>query len=156
MAKQSTPKQPQRYGRVLVAIAVALLLGIIAAIFVYTLPSATNHNTAAPSAEEKVSSAITDFFAALQSVNLPKLQAATCGQLHDFYAGTDQNTITTARDGLIAQKRFPLLDQVQKVIISGKTAEANVTTYFSDAPDNKITNLINLSEVDGDWKICHS
>lgn len=141
---------PGRSKRWLLAVAgaaalVVVLIGVIVAVFV---------NSTDNSPETEVRAAITDYTQALKTGDLTTLQSATCGPLHDFYQGIPADQFAGVHQLSTDRRTIPVVDEVDAVKITDKTAVAQATVYTEADPNKRSARTFDLQQTDNGWKVC--
>ncbi|MFI7001474.1 hypothetical protein [Nocardia sp. NPDC050175] len=141
---------PGRSKRWLLAVAgaaalVVVLIGVIVAVFA---------NSTDNSPETKVRAAITDYTQALKTGDLATLQSTTCGPLHDFYKGIPADQFAGVHQLSMDRRTIPVVDEVDAVKITDKTAVAQATVYTEADPNKRSARTFDLQQTDNGWKVC--
>ncbi|WP_405160167.1 hypothetical protein OG203_27505 [Nocardia sp. NBC_01499] len=141
---------PGRSKRWLLAVAgaaalVVVLVGVIVAVFV---------NSTDNSPEKQVRAAITDYTQALKTGDLTTLRGATCGPLHDFYQGIPADQFASVHQLSMDRRTIPVVDGVDAVKITDKTAVAQASVYTEADPDKRSARTFDLQQTDNGWKVC--
>ncbi|MFZ0834203.1 MAG: DUF4878 domain-containing protein [Mycobacterium sp.] len=135
---------------------VALMLVIAALAAIAVLGTIWLKNKASPkvSQEDLVRQTIQDFDVAIQEGNLSELRGVTCGTMRDAYVRYDDQQWAATHKRVKAAKRYPMVAQIDQVVVNDKHAEANVTTFMAYEPQVRSTRSFDLQFLDGRWKIC--
>lgn len=138
-------------GRLLLALVIAGLVagGIAGAV-------AWKRHSERVSQQNAVRSTIETFNTAVQEGDLATLRSITCGQTRENYVKYDDAAWTETYSKVMAAKQYPVVDSIDAVVVNGKHAEANVTSYMAFDPATKSTRSFDLEFSDSAWKICKS
>ena len=55
-----------------------------------------------------------------------------------------------------AAKQYPVVADIDQVVVNGNHAEANVTAFMAYAPQVRSTRSFDLQYRDNQWKICEA
>ena len=108
------------------------------------------------SQEDQVRSTIQSFDAAVQTGDLTTLRSITCGTMRDDYVNYDQREWSDTYHRVAAAKQYPVVANIDQVVVNGNHAEANVTAFMAYAPQTRSTRSFDLQYRDDQWKICES
>jgi hypothetical protein len=148
------PSGQRSWGWVLALILIILALAAIAVLGTVLLTR--NDRQANASQEDKVRSTIQSFDAAVQTGDLTALRSITCGSMRDDYVNYDQREWTDTYRRIAAAKQYPVVANIDQVVVDGNHAEANVTAFMAYAPQTRSTRSFDLQYRDDQWKICES
>jgi len=148
------PSTQRSWGWVLALILIILALAAIAVLGTVLLTR--NDRKAAASREDQVRSTIQNFDAAVQTGDLTKLRSLTCGNMRDDYVNYDQREWNETYHRVAAAKEYPVVANIDQVVVNGNHAEANVTAFMAYAPQTRSTRSFDLQYRDDQWKICES
>ncbi|MFC9439514.1 hypothetical protein, partial [Nocardia sp. NPDC057030] len=127
------------------AVVVVVLIGVAVAVMV---------NSTDNSPETKVRAAITDYTQALKTGDLNTLRSTTCGPLHDFYQGIAADQFAGVHQLSMDRRTIPVVDEVDAVRITDKTAIAQATVYTEADPNKRSARTFDLQQTDNGWKVC--
>ncbi|KAA8890950.1 hypothetical protein F3087_02300 [Nocardia colli] len=127
------------------AVVVVILIGVTVAVMV---------NSTDNSPETKVRAAITDYTQALETGDLNTLRSTTCGPLHDFYQGIPADQFAGVHQLSMDRRTIPVVDEVDAVRITDKTAIAQATVYTEADPNKRSARTFDLQQTDNGWKVC--
>jgi hypothetical protein len=148
------PSGQRSWGWVLALILIILALAAIAVLGTVLL---TRHNrSSTASQEDQVRATIQSFDAAVQTGDLTKLRSLTCGSMRDDYVNYDQREWSDVYRRVAAAKQYPVVANIDQVLVNGNHAEANVTAFMAYAPQTRSTRSFDLQYRDDQWKICES
>jgi hypothetical protein len=148
------PSGQRSWGWVLALILIILALAAVAVLGTVLL---TRHNgSSGPSQEEQVRNTIQSFDAAVQTGDLTKLRSLTCGSMRDDYVNYNQREWSDVYHRVAAAKQYPVVANIDQVVVNGNHAEANVTAFMAYAPQTRSTRSFDLQYRDDQWKICES
>src|SRR6201996_1586344 len=148
------PSGQRSWGWVLALILIILALAAIAVLGTVLL---TRHDRgSAASQEDQVRATIQSFDAAVQTGDLTKLRSLTCGSMRDDYVNYDQHEWNDVYRRVAAAKQYPVVANIDQVLVNGTHAEANVTAFMAYAPQTRSTRSFDLQYRDDQWKICES
>ncbi|MGA8329244.1 MAG: hypothetical protein WB777_08125 [Mycobacterium sp.] len=148
------PSTQRSWGWVLALILIILALAAIAVLGTVLLTR--NDRKAAASREDQVRSTIQNFDAAVQTGDLTKLRSLTCGNMRDDYVNYDQREWNETYHQVAAAKEYPVVANIDQVVVNGNHAEANVTAFMAYAPQTRSNRSFDLQYRDDQWKICES
>jgi hypothetical protein len=137
---------------------VALLLVIAALVAVAILGTVllTRGSEPAVSQEDKVRSTIQNYDTAIQKGDLATLRTITCGATRDSYVNYPDREWPVIHARVAAAKQYPVIANIDQVVVNGDHAEANVTTFMAFAPQTRSTRSLDLQFRDDQWKICQT
>lgn len=142
---------PQRSGRrrwPLVVLVVVVLAAVAAGVALFL------GRTTGDSPETQVTTAITDFVAALDRGDLAALRAGSCGDLAAYYQQVSDAEFADVYRSANADRTVPVLDSVDAVSVTDDTALAQVTVHTASAPADTSVRSFALQLQDGVWKVC--
>lgn len=142
----------QKLGWVLAIVVIVLALAAIAILLTVVL---TKHHPKA-SQEDRVRQTIKQMDAALQSGDLATLRSITCGTTRDGYVEYDEHAWQETYHRVSSAKQYPVIASIDEVVVNGRHAEANVTTFMAYDPQVSSTRSIDLQFRDDQWKVCQS
>jgi hypothetical protein len=148
------PSGQRSWGWVLALILIILALAAIAVLGTVLLTR--NDRKANASQEDQVRSTIQSFDAAVQTGDLTTLRSITCGSMRDDYVNYDQREWSDTYRRIAAAKQYPVVANIDQVVVNGNHAEANVTAFMAYAPQTRSTRSFDLQYRDDHWKICES
>ncbi|MGA9491232.1 MAG: hypothetical protein WBV80_13425 [Mycobacterium sp.] len=148
------PSTQRSWGWVLALILIILALAAIAVLGTVLLTRNDRKTTA--SQEDQVRSTIQSFDAAVQTGDLTALRSLTCGNMRDDYVNYDQREWSETYHRVAAAKEYPVVANIDQVVVNGNHAEANVTAFMAYAPQTRSTRSFDLQYRDDQWKICES
>ncbi len=131
---------------VLAVIAIAILLTVLL----------TRSKNSKVSEEDQVRRTIQNFDAAVQRGDLTTLRSITCGTSRDGYVDYDEHAWQETYQRVSAAKQYPVIANIDQVVVNGQHAEANVTTFMANDPQVRSTRSLDLQYRDDQWKICQS
>ena len=131
---------------VLALTAIAILLTVLL----------TRSRNAKVSQEDQVRRTIQNFDAAVQRGDLTALRGMTCGTSRDGYVDYDERAWQETYERVSAAKQYPVIANIDQVVVNGQHAEANVTTFMANDPQVRSTRSLDLQFRDDQWKICQS
>jgi type II secretory pathway pseudopilin PulG len=146
-AKQS------KWGWVLAIVVIVLAVTAIAILLTVLL---TRSRNAKVSQEDQVRRTIQNFDAAVQRGDLAALRGMTCGTSRDGYVDYDEHAWEETYQRVSAAKQYPVIANIDQVVVNGQHAEANVTTFMANDPQVRSTRSLDLQYRDDQWKICQS
>jgi type II secretory pathway pseudopilin PulG len=146
-AKQS------KWGWVLAIVVIVLAVTAIAILLTVLL---TRSKNAKVSEEDRVRRTIQNFDAAVQRGDLTALRGMTCGASRDGYVDYDEHAWQETYERVSAAKQYPVIANIDQVVVNGQHAEANVTTFMANDPQVRSTRSLDLQFRDDQWKICQS
>jgi hypothetical protein len=148
------PSSQRSWGWVLALILIILALAAVAVLGTVLL---TRHRgNSGASQEEQVRNTIQNFDAAVQTGDLTKLRSLTCGSMRDDYVNYNQREWSDVYHRVAAAKQYPVVANIDQVVVNGNHAEANVTAFMAYAPQTRSTRSFDLQYRDDQWKICES
>jgi hypothetical protein len=148
------PSGQRSWGWVLALILIILALAAIAVLGTVLLTR--NDRKSAASQEDQVRNTIQSFDAAMQTGDLTKLRSITCGSMRDDYVNYNQREWSDTYQRVAAAKQYPVVANIDQVVVDGNHAEANVTAFMAYAPQTRSTRSFDLQYRDDQWKICES
>ncbi len=148
------PSTQRSWGWVLALILIILALAAIAVLGTVLLTR--NGRKTSASQEDQVRSTIQSFDAAVQTGDLTALRSLTCGNMRDDYVNYDQREWSETYHRVAAAKEYPVVANIDQVVVNGNHAEANVTAFMAYAPQTRSTRSFDLQYRDDQWKICES
>jgi hypothetical protein len=148
------PTNQRSWGWVLALILIILALAAVAVLGTVLL---TRHDKK-PSAsqEDRVRSTIQSFDVAVQNGDLSTLRGITCGNMRDDYVNYDEREWNDTYHRVAAAKQYPVVANIDQVVVNGNHAEANVTAFMAYAPQVRSTRSFDLQYRDNQWKICEA
>jgi hypothetical protein len=148
------PSGQRSWGWVLALILIILALAAVAVLG--TVMLTRNDRKSAASQEDQVRNTIQNFDAAVQTGDLTKLRSLTCGSMRDDYVNYNQREWSDTYHRVAAAKQYPVVANIDQVVVDGTHAEANVTAFMAYAPQTRSTRSFDLQYRDDQWKICES
>ncbi|HEY6857436.1 MAG TPA: hypothetical protein VI194_14635 [Mycobacterium sp.] len=148
------PSTQRSWGWVLALILIILALAAIAVLGTVLLTR--NDRKPKASQEDQVRSTIQSFDVAVQTGDLTTLRSVTCGSMRDDYVNYDQREWNDTYRRVAAAKQYPVVANIDQVVVNGNHAEANVTAFMAYAPQTRSTRSFDLQYRDDKWKICES
>jgi hypothetical protein len=148
------PSGQRSWGWVLALILIILALAAIAVLGTVLLTR--NDRNSKASQEDQVRNTIQSFDAAVQTGDLTKLRSLTCGSMRDDYVNYNQREWSDTYHRVAAAKQYPVVADIDQVVVDGDHAEANVTAFMAYAPQTRSTRSFDLQYRDDQWKICES
>jgi hypothetical protein len=148
------PSTQRSWGWVLALILIILALAAIAVLGTVLLTR--NDRKPKASQEDQVRSTIQSFDVAVQTGDLTTLRSVTCGSMRDDYVNYDQREWNDTYRRVAAAKQYPVVANIDQVVVNGNHAEANVTAFMAYAPQTRSTRSFDLQYRDDQWKICES
>ncbi len=148
------PSGQRSWGWVLALILIILALAAIAVLGTVLLTR--NDRKPNASQEDQVRSTIKSFDAAVQTGDLTTLRSITCGSMRDDYVTYNQREWSDTYRRIAAAKQYPVVADIDQVVVNGNHAEANVTAFMAYAPQTRSTRSFDLQYRDDQWKICES
>ena len=137
-------------------VAVLLVIAALVAVAILGTLLLTRGSTPKVSQEDMVRSTIQNFDVAVQNGDLATLRGITCGTTRDSYVNYDERAWTETYARVAAAKQYPVLANIDQVVVNGDHAEANVTTFMAYAPQTRSTRSFDLQFRDDQWKICQA
>ncbi|MGA9678333.1 MAG: hypothetical protein WBR28_24765 [Mycobacterium sp.] len=141
------------WGWVLAIVVIVLALAAIAILGTVLL---TRHKNVSASPEDRVRQTIQSFDVAVQRGDLKTLRSITCGATRDGYVDYDEHSWDETYRRVSAAKQFPVIANIDQVVVNGQHAEANITTFMAYDPQLRSTRSLDLQFRDDQWKICQS
>lgn len=148
------PSGQRSWGWVLALILIILALAAIAVLGTVLLTR--NDRKPKASQEDQVRNTIAQFDAAVQTGDLTTLRSLTCGGMRDNYVSYNQNEWNDVFHRVAVAKQYPVVADIDQVVVNGNHAEANVTAFMAYAPQTRSTRSFDLQYRDDEWKICES
>jgi hypothetical protein len=148
------PSGQRSWGWVLALILIILALAAVAVLGTVLLTR--NDRKSDASQEDQVRNTIQNFDAAVQTGDLTKLRSLTCGSMRDDYVNYNQREWSDTYHRVAAAKQYPVVANIDQVVVDGTHAEANVTAFMAYAPQTRSTRSFDLQYRDEQWKICES
>jgi hypothetical protein len=148
------PSTQRSWGWVLALILIILALAAIAVLGTVLLTR--NDRKPKASQEEQVRSTIQNFDVAVQTGDLTTLRSLTCGSMRDDYVNYNQREWDDTYRRVAAAKQYPVVADIDQVVVNGNQAEANVTAFMAYAPQTRSNRSFDLQYRDDQWKICQS
>jgi len=151
-AKLRTSKQ-FNWGWVLALVVIVLALAAIAILGTVLL---TRGKHSKVSEEDQVRHTISEYDIAVQRGDLTELRTITCGTARDGYVDYDEHAWQETYQRVAAAKQYPVIASIDQVVVNGRHAEANITTFMAYDPSVRSTRSLDLQYRDDQWKICQS
>ena len=148
------PSTQRSWGWVLALILIILALAAVAVLGTVLLTR--NNKKPNASQEDQVRSTIQSFDVAVQNGDLSTLRGITCGNMRDDYVNYDEREWNDTYRRVAAAKQYPVVANIDQVVVNGNHAEANVTAFMAYAPQVRSTRSFDLQYRDDQWKICES
>ncbi|HWF71246.1 MAG TPA: hypothetical protein VG187_17085 [Mycobacterium sp.] len=148
------PSTQRSWGWVLALILIILALAAVAVLGTVLLTR--NNKKPKASQEDQVRSTIQSFDVAVQKGDLSTLRGVTCGNMRDDYVNYDEREWTDTYRRVAAAKQYPVVANIDQVVVNGNHAEANVTAFMAYAPQVRSARSFDLQYRDDRWKICES
>lgn len=148
------PSSQRSWGWVLALILIILALAAVAVLGTVLLTR--NDRKPKASQEDQVRSAIQHFDAAVQTGDLTTLRSLTCGRMRDDYVNYNQSEWNDVYYRVAAAKQYPVVANIDQLVVNGNHAEANVTAFIAFAPQTRSSRSFDLQFRDDQWKICES
>jgi hypothetical protein len=148
------PSTQRSWGWVLALILIILALAAVAVLG--TVLMTRSNKKANASQEDRVRSTIQSFDVALQNGDLAALRGITCGTMRDEYVNYDEREWSDTYRRVAAAKQYPVVANIDQVVVNGNHAEANVTAFMAYAPQVRSTRSFDLQFRDDQWKICEA
>ncbi|HEY9305934.1 MAG TPA: hypothetical protein VIO95_16725 [Mycobacterium sp.] len=148
------PSTQRSWGWVLALILIILALAAVAVLGTVLLTR--NNKKPKASQEDQVRSTIQSFDVAVQKGDLSTLRGITCGNMRDDYVNYDEREWSDTYRRVAAAKQYPVVANIDQVVVNGNHAEANVTAFMAYAPQVRSTRSFDLQYRDDQWKICES
>jgi hypothetical protein len=148
------PSTQRSWGWVLALILIILALAAVAVLGTVLLTRSNKKSTA--SQEDRVRSTIQSFDVAVQNGDLATLRGITCGNMRDEYVNYDEREWNDTYRRVAAAKQYPVVANIDQVVVNGNHAEANVTAFMAYAPQVRSTRSFDLQYRDDQWKICEA
>jgi hypothetical protein len=150
--KLRAPRQ-FNWGWVLALVVIVLALAAIAILGTVLLTRSKHMKV---SQEDQVRHTIQEFDVAVQRGDLTALRGITCGTTRDGYVDYDEHSWAETYQRVSAAKQYPVIASIDQVVVNGRHAEANVTTFMAYDPQVRSTRSVDLQYRDDQWKICQS
>jgi hypothetical protein len=148
------PSTQRSWGWVLALILIILALAAVAVLGTVLLTRSNRKPSA--SQEDRVRSTIQSFDVAVQNGDLSTLRGITCGNMRDDYVNYDEREWNDTYHRVAAAKQYPVVANIDQVVVNGNHAEANVTAFMAYAPQVRSTRSFDLQYRDNQWKICEA
>ncbi len=148
------PSSQRSWGWVLALILIILALAAVAVLGTVLLTR--NNKKPKASQEDQVRSTIQSFDVAVQNGDLSTLRGITCGNMRDDYVNYDEREWNDTYRRVAAAKQYPVVANIDQVVVNGNHAEANVTAFMAYAPQVRSPRSFDLQYRDDQWKICES
>ena len=148
------PSSQRSWGWVLALILIILALAAVAVLG--TVLVTRNNKKPKASQEDQVRSTIQSFDVAVQKGDLSTLRGITCGNMRDDYVNYDEREWNDTYRRVAAAKQYPVVANIDQVVVNGNHAEANVTAFMAYAPQVRSARSFDLQYRDDQWKICES
>jgi hypothetical protein len=148
------PSTQRSWGWVLALILIILALAAVAVLGTVLLTRSNKKSNA--SQEDRVRSTIQSFDVAVQNGDLSTLRGITCGNMRDDYVNYDEREWNDTYHRVAAAKQYPVVANIDQVVVNGNHAEANVTAFMAYAPQVRSTRSFDLQYRDEQWKICEA
>jgi hypothetical protein len=148
------PSTQRSWGWVLALILIILALAAVAVLGTVLLTRSNKKSSA--SQEDRVRSTIQSFDVAVQNGDLSTLRGITCGNMRDDYVNYDEREWNDTYHRVAAAKQYPVVANIDQVVVNGNHAEANVTAFMAYAPRVRSTRSFDLQYRDNQWKICEA
>jgi len=148
------PSTQRSWGWVLALILIILALAAVAVLGTVLLTRSNKKPKA--SQEDRVRSTIQSFDVAVQNGDLSTLRGLTCGNMRDDYVNYDEREWNDTYRRVAAAKQYPVVANIDQVVVNGNHAEANVTAFMAYAPQVRSTRSFDLQYRDDQWKICEA
>jgi hypothetical protein len=148
------PSTQRSWGWVLALILIILALAAVAVLGTVLLTRSNKKSNA--SQEDRVRSTIQSFDVAVQNGDLSTLRGITCGNMRDDYVNYDEREWKDTYHRVAAAKQYPVVANIDQVVVNGNHAEANVTAFMAYAPQVRSTRSFDLQYRDNQWKICEA
>jgi hypothetical protein len=141
------------WGWVLALVVIILALAAIAILGTVWL-TRSKHQKSSP--EDQVRHTIQNFDVAVQRGDLTTLRGITCGATRDGYVDFDEHAWDETYHRVSAAKQYPVIASIDQVVVNGRHAEANITTFMAYDPQLRSTRSLDLQFRDEQWKVCQS
>jgi hypothetical protein len=148
------PSNQRSWGWVLALILIILALAAVAVLGTVLLTRSNKKSSA--SQEDRVRGTIQSFDVAVQKGDLSTLRGITCGNMRDDYVNYDEREWNDTYHRVAAAKQYPVVANIDQVVVNGNHAEANVTAFMAYAPQVRSTRSFDLQYRDNQWKICEA
>jgi hypothetical protein len=148
------PSTQRSWGWVLALILIILALAAVAVLGTVLMTRSNKRPNA--SQEDQVRSTIQNFDVAVQNGDLSTLRGITCGTMRDDYVNYDEREWNDTYRRVAAAKQYPVVANIDQVVVNGNHAEANVTAFMAYAPQVRSTRSFDLQYRDDRWKICEA
>lgn len=137
-------------------IALALVIAALAAVIVLAAVVISRGGTPKAAPEDQVRSSIMSYDNAIQTGNLATLRSITCGETRDGYVKYSDTEWAQTYQKVAAAKQYPVVANIDEVVVNGEHAEANVTSFMAFAPQTRSSRSFDLQFRDKEWKICQA
>jgi hypothetical protein len=137
-------------------LALILVIAALAAVAILGTVWLTRSNAPKVSQEDLVRETIQNFDVAVQKGDLATLRGITCGTTRDAYVNYDERAWADTHAKVAAAKQYPVVANIDQVVVNGAHAEANVTTFMAYAPQIRSARSFDLQYVGEGWKICQA
>ncbi len=107
-----------------------------------------------PTADDQIRGTINDFAKALTAGDIQKLRTTSCGPLSDYYRNIPDTQFADIYKASVEQKNIPVIQSIDAIQVTDKTAIAQVTAYTNADPATKSARTFNLENTDQGWKVC--
>ncbi len=94
------------------------------------------------------------FSSAVTAGDIQKLRTTSCGPLSDYYRNIPDSQFADIYKASVEQKNIPVIQSIDAIQITDKTAIAQVTAYTNADPATKSARTFNLENTDQGWKVC--
>jgi hypothetical protein len=148
------PSTQRSWGWVLALILIILALAAVAVLGTVMLTRSNKKPNA--SQEDQVRNTIQNFDVAVQKGDLSTLRGITCGTMRDDYVNYDEHEWNDTYRRVAAAKQYPVVANIDQVVVNGNHAEANVTAFMAYAPQVRSPRSFDLQYRDDQWKICEA
>ncbi len=148
------PSTQRSWGWVLAFILIILALAAVAVLGTVWLTRSNKKPDA--SQEDRVRSTIRSFDVAVQNGDLSTLRSITCGNMRDDYVNYNEREWRDTYRRVAAANQYPVVANIDQVVVNGNHAEANVTAFMAYAPQVRSTRSFDLQYRDDQWKICEA
>ncbi|WP_421842560.1 hypothetical protein [Mycobacterium sp.] len=138
------------------ALAVVVIVLALAAIAIVGTMLLTRSKPPRVSQEDQVRHTIQHFDIAIQTGNLTALRSITCGTTRDGYVEYDERAWAETYRQVSAARQYPVIASIDQIVVNGRHAEANITTFMAYDPQVRSTRSLDLQFRDDQWKICQS
>lgn len=134
------------------AAAFAALLLIAAIVAVAVVATGTNEDANTP--EAQIRQSIASYSKALGDGDIQTLRRTSCGASAEYYNGLTDEQFADVYKSAVETAAIPVVQSVDAVQITDRTAIASVTAYTKADPSNRVSRTLNLEESDDGWKVC--